>query len=98
MNKLLITYLLHINIYSCPTRLDGEIGDFMLFVNFVEEKFKDGANYSFGYNGISCQVNEARENDMNYYTELYYGDKYIRWGRFDGEMFSQGGRIQIQRA
>ena len=69
--------------------MTGEKEIFM-FVNFVEEKFKDGANYSFGFEGISCQVNEARENDMNYYTELYYGDKYIRWGRFDGKCLARG--------
>ena len=33
---------------------------------------------------------------MNYYTELYYGDKYIRWGRFDGEMFSQGDEFKFR--
>ena len=61
-----------------------------MFKNFVENKFEGGADYSFEYNGISCQVNEVMESVYNYVTELYFGDTYIRWGRENGEMFSVG--------
>lgn len=61
-----------------------------MFENMIVEKFDGGADYSFDYNGISCQVNEVMDSVYNYVTELYFGDIYIRWGRENGEMFSIG--------
>lgn len=62
----------------------------MLFKNLVVNTFDGGADYSFDFDGISCQVNEVMSSVYNYVTELYFGDKYIRWGRENGEMFSVG--------
>ena len=61
-----------------------------MFRNLVVEKFGNNADYSFDFNGISCQVNEVMDSVYNYVTELYFGDIYIRWGRENGEMFSVG--------
>ena len=61
-----------------------------MFENFIAEKFEGGANYSFDYKGISCQVNEYMDSVYNYMTELYFGDKYLRWGRENGEQFTIG--------
>nr|DAN30645.1 MAG TPA: hypothetical protein [Caudoviricetes sp.] len=61
-----------------------------MFKNMIVEKFNDCADYSFEFDGISCQVNEVMYSVYDYVTELYFGDKYLRWGRENGEMFSVG--------
>lgn len=68
----------------------------MLFENLVVEEYEFGKDYAFDFQGIGCQVNQYREDENNYETQLYYGDKYIRWGRVNGEMFSQGDDIPFR--
>ena len=61
-----------------------------MFDNMIIEKFGNNADYSFEFDGISCQVNEVMDSVYNYVTELYYGDKYLRWGRENGQLFHVG--------
>ena len=68
----------------------------MLFENFVENVFESGRDCSFDFNGISCQVNEYRDDSENYRTELYYGDKYLCWGRVGGAMFAGGADLSFR--
>lgn len=68
----------------------------MLFENFVEEAFEDGRNCSFDFDGKSCQVNKFHEDADNYETQLYYGDKYLRWGRVNGWMYANGDDLSFR--
>lgn len=67
-----------------------------MFTNMVVSAFEGGVDYVFDFGNIDCQVNHYRENDKNYMTEMYFGDKYLRWGRVQGKMFSQGDELPFR--
>ena len=50
-----------------------------MFRDLIIDKFENGADYAFNFNGVDCQVNHYKEDECNYETQLYFGDKYIRW-------------------